>query len=136
MIYYEDEELKSITDLYREIKPDNTGVNFTVSRNNKIFIPESLDQPFKIIFEITYSSSQNSNLTELQISFEELSLGDPCFKYENKSNVCENNGHCKGMGPNNYRCDCNEKFGGINCELSNLCEKEVIKKSFLRYKLF
>jgi hypothetical protein len=130
VIYYENEKLESITDIYREIEPDNSDVSFTVTRNNKILIPKSLNQPFKIIFEITYSSSQNSNLTELQISFEELSLGDPCFKYKNKSNVCKNNGHCKGMGPNNYRCDCNEEFGGINCEFTNLCKNEVIKKFF------
>jgi hypothetical protein len=129
VIYYEDEELISITDLYREIETDNDD-SFTVSKNNKILIPDSFNQPFKIIFEITYSSSQNSNLTELQISFEQLSLGDPCFEYKNQINVCKNNGHCEGMGPNNYSCNCNEEFGGKNCEFSNLCYKDVIKKSF------
>ncbi len=133
VIYYEDEELKSITDLYKEIKSDNSDANFTVTRNNKILIPDSFDQPFKIIFEITYSSSQNSDLTELQISFEELSLGDPCFEYKSKNNVCQNNGQCTGMGPNNYSCDCDEEFGGLNCEFTSICNKEVIKKSFLRF---
>jgi hypothetical protein len=132
VIYYENDELISKSELYEENDP-NSEDDFTVTTNNKIIIPDSFDQPFKIIFEIDYSLSQNKILTDLQISFEELSLGDPCFKYENKINVCQNEGKCNGIGPKNYSCVCDEKFGGLNCEFDNICnETVIIKYYFLR----
>jgi hypothetical protein len=91
---------------------------------SKFSIPSSINSTFKLIFEITYNLPEKINVTIINITFTNLSVGDPCFSTKGK--VCTN-GECKGLGPNNYFCDCNKNdtFGGKYCNITNLCANNV-----------
>jgi hypothetical protein len=100
-----------------------------IDKNNqkiesKFYIPSSINSTFKLVFEITYSLPEKMNATIINITFTNISVGDPCFSTKGK--VCTN-GECKGLGPNNYFCDCNKNgtFGGKYCNITNLCAKDV-----------
>jgi len=96
--------------------------DYSISENNDILISNSIRSPFKIIFEIIYSLPAEHTETDLEINFQTLSIGDPCYKYIERQKVCQNNGKCKGYGPNNYVCNCTDQnFGGNNCQWINIC---------------
>lgn len=100
--------------------------DYSISESNKILIPNSIKSPFKIIFEIRYSLQKEEKETDLEIIFKSLSIGDPCYGYSNKLNVCQNSGKCQALGPNNYICNCiDTNYGGRNCEYHNICNDEV-----------
>jgi len=125
IIYQENDEIKYY--VMREGNGNSKTVdNFTISEN-RISIPNYINTPFKLIFEITYFLPPNEkNATNLTITFKSISIGAPCLKYDTKENVCKNKGVCHGFGPNSYFCDCTDTdFGGKNCEFQNICKNTV-----------
>jgi hypothetical protein len=126
LIYEENDEIKLI-----KITEENTNIkdfdaNHSISEKNQILIPNTIKSPFKVIFEIIYNLPEGEKETDLEITFQSISIGDPCFKYNDQQNICQNNGTCHGIGPNDYVCNClDPKYGGKNCEFSNICNNKV-----------
>lgn len=125
-MYEENNEIKFIK-IIENVNTKDFDSDHLISERN-ISIQNTIKSPFKIIFEIIYNLPEGEKETDLEITFQSISIGDPCFKYKDRQNICQNNGTCHGKGPNDYVCNClDPEYGGNNCQFSNICNNKVSK---------
>ncbi len=122
IFHFENNALNVLSQKLSFSKPhDSKDKKYEIS-SSKIAISKFKKGKFKIIFEILYYLKKGENSTNLEITFQKLSIGDPCFLNDGNS-VCKNLAVCRGFGPKKFHCDCKPNFGGEMCQFKYPCYK-------------